>query len=207
METVAEIKMVVEGEITREQASIVHAVSEGHSGYAIANVRVSPNGDGAWLEATNGHVLAVTHADKLQCNSPVNMPPSMLAKPNKGWKHHAISFDGRAWTDRATGRMAESVEGNYPRTDDILRLTQTLEPAFSVFIDARLLLQLQKAMGCDSVRLDVAGNMKPIRVTANSGVVADDGQFGLIMPMEANRQNSTWNQRVEQFLASYCVSQ
>ena len=204
MNSVAEkqvaLQRVAEGRITKEQAAIASAVGDGHKEYAITNVHVRPNGSGSWLEATDGHILAITYAHDLRSAKPLLLPTDLLGKLAKGQRQHMLTCDGQVWVNRANGRCADLQDLNFPRVETIVASTMTAEPTFSVALDAQVLAELQKALGGSSVRLDFTAHNKPVRVSVNHGGTADDGQFGLLMP--CSLCSDKWKDHAARYLES-----
>lgn len=186
--------------------------------YALTGVKISPHKDPklAWLTAVDGRVIACLPTDVTgDRNPPDYIPQAVLPTTRKG----AIVTRNSRWeNNKGKSTDLDPEAGQFPCCDQVIP-DLAAEGAYSISLNAKLLLALAQALGSDKVTLIIHPRNDGQRTRAQKKAIRvlpvahendeDSGGFGIIMPMNttegafhryinrANRYRADWPKTTE----------
>jgi len=153
-------------------------------------------GQGVYLVASNGHLMAVVHETQAYVDQPTILPLEVFS----GRAPQKINRQGDLWINTKSAKAAPPVVGDYfQRFSEIMPDLEDGEDRVSITIDTAKLSQLAAAIGTDGVvtlHFRKEGFLGlPVPVSGNSG-------FGVIMLVNNDYANDNYATYRDAFVES-----
>lgn len=129
-----------------------------------------------WLEATDSYLLIQVPVELDDDDTEGMIPIEALAEARLA--NRELAADGEIRI-QGYGKLTTFLRPEMGKFPDTTKLFTDDPPIASVGLNAKFLAKLAKGLGTDTVRLDLMGPRKAIRVTPASG----SGGRGLLMPI------------------------